>query len=339
MTAKYPTEYLAQLRQQLDQSFSQEELMTLCFDMGVDYEDLVGVGGPKLALTRNLIAHMVRRDRLSELVRICTQARPNAKWPEYELTGRKPESVEPEPQGRPRANAVHRLNHSSTRTGPISVFQVVNLDRWPYEAIESTVNGNLDDPIHLVTNLQVGTKYRCIPSKPNQSIDWGLLSHNINGGKSEDANGNALISTNVRLPNELWIQVDYNLFHSTRRHDDVSITLFRNNLMSGQCISLQLWGKEQAVQIQVGSLNDPWFEWYEMGTPPSGEMTYAFASSVSPLQYINAHTIPKGVDYQLVLASIVDFRAYRQPPTYRELLQNFDLLNEWFLSCGGEDGA
>jgi hypothetical protein len=240
---------------------------------------------------------------------------------------------------RPRANARHLLDHSSTRTGPISVFRVVDLDRWPYEGIESTVIGNLDDPIHLITSLRTGTKYRCVPFGSNQAIDWGLLSHNINGGKTEDANGNALISTNVRLPDELWIQVDYKLFHSTRRHDDVFITSFRNNLMSGQCAPPQLWGKEQAVQIEVGSLNDPWFEWYEMGTPPSGEVTYAFASSVSQLQYINAHTIPEGVDYQLVLASIVDLRAYRQPPTYRELLKNFDLVKEWFLSCGGEDGA
>jgi hypothetical protein len=101
MADQYPTEYLAQLRQQLDKFFSQDELMTLCFDMGVDYEDLVGAGGPKSALTRNLVAYLLRRDRLSDLVEICSRVRPNVKWTEYELTGKKPEPVETErPQER-----------------------------------------------------------------------------------------------------------------------------------------------------------------------------------------------------------------------------------------------
>ena len=90
MTDQYPTEYLAQFRQQLDEFFSQEELMTLCFDMGVDYEDLVGVGGPSSALTRNLVAYLIRRDKLSDLVEICERIQPNIKWTEYELTGKKP---------------------------------------------------------------------------------------------------------------------------------------------------------------------------------------------------------------------------------------------------------
>ena len=101
MVDQYPTEFLAQLRQQLDDSFSREELETLCFDMGVDYEDLVGAGGPKSALTRNLIAYLIRRDRLSDLVEKCSEVRPNVKWTEYELTGRKPDPVVAEqPQAR-----------------------------------------------------------------------------------------------------------------------------------------------------------------------------------------------------------------------------------------------
>ena len=101
MADQFPVEYLAQLRRQLDASFSQEELMTLCFDIGVNYEDLGGAGGPKSALTRNLIAYMVRRDRLNNLVEICSQVRPNLRWTEYELTGRKSEPAEAEqPQER-----------------------------------------------------------------------------------------------------------------------------------------------------------------------------------------------------------------------------------------------
>jgi hypothetical protein len=82
MAHQYPTEYLTQLHRQLDQLFSQEELMTTCFNMGIDYENLIGAGSPKSTLTRNLIAYLLRQDRLSDLVEECSRARPNIKWAE-----------------------------------------------------------------------------------------------------------------------------------------------------------------------------------------------------------------------------------------------------------------
>jgi formylglycine-generating enzyme required for sulfatase activity/nucleoside phosphorylase len=65
------------LRKLLAEKFSQEELRTLCFDLGIDYEDLPGEGHE--AKARDLIAHCKRHDRLSEVVSYIQTVRPDIK--------------------------------------------------------------------------------------------------------------------------------------------------------------------------------------------------------------------------------------------------------------------
>ena len=45
--------------------FGEGELKDLCFDLGIDYEDLPGQG--KADKARELVAHCERRDRFAEL--------------------------------------------------------------------------------------------------------------------------------------------------------------------------------------------------------------------------------------------------------------------------------
>ena len=62
------------LRRILVGRFSADELNTLCFDLGMDHEDLVGTG--KAARARELIAHCERRDLLGPLVDAIRRERP-----------------------------------------------------------------------------------------------------------------------------------------------------------------------------------------------------------------------------------------------------------------------
>jgi len=71
-------EYLVRLRETLAAYFDAGELRTLCFDLGVDYDDLPGEGKGNKA--RELIAYLERRDRLPELVRMCQGLRPHVAW-------------------------------------------------------------------------------------------------------------------------------------------------------------------------------------------------------------------------------------------------------------------
>jgi hypothetical protein len=68
-----------QLRQLLSTYFSESELKTLVFDLGVDYEMLPGQTKGDKAL--ELIAQFSRSGRIHELIQIASQMRPNVEWP------------------------------------------------------------------------------------------------------------------------------------------------------------------------------------------------------------------------------------------------------------------
>jgi len=74
------TERLVQLLENLVLYFDLEELHTLCFDLGVDYDALRGEG--KEAKARELLALLDRGGRISEFIQACTRRRPNVSWQE-----------------------------------------------------------------------------------------------------------------------------------------------------------------------------------------------------------------------------------------------------------------
>lgn len=75
------TDELAQrirLLTQMQESFSIDELRTVCFRMGVDHEDLPQ--GTKLELIRNILEEADRTGRISFLIVVLTQLRPGIEW-------------------------------------------------------------------------------------------------------------------------------------------------------------------------------------------------------------------------------------------------------------------
>jgi len=73
-----PPEKLARLHQNLAAHFGDEELRSLCFDLGVDYANLPAEG--KDGKARELVAYCERRGRIPELVEMCRNLRPNVEW-------------------------------------------------------------------------------------------------------------------------------------------------------------------------------------------------------------------------------------------------------------------
>lgn len=68
----------SQFRRLIINSYSNQEIMDICFDLGIDYELLNGDG--KLDKVRNLIILVHRQDRLPELISILKRTRTNIKW-------------------------------------------------------------------------------------------------------------------------------------------------------------------------------------------------------------------------------------------------------------------
>jgi hypothetical protein len=71
-------DYLIRLRQLLATRFDEEELRTLCFDLGIDYCDLPTEG--KANQARELIAYLEHHNRISELIGIVKRLRPDVSW-------------------------------------------------------------------------------------------------------------------------------------------------------------------------------------------------------------------------------------------------------------------
>jgi hypothetical protein len=68
----------SRLRQVLAERFSDGELRTLCFDLGIEYDDLPGEG--KADKARELVAYLERRDRIPDLKEIGRRVRPDVSW-------------------------------------------------------------------------------------------------------------------------------------------------------------------------------------------------------------------------------------------------------------------
>jgi CheY-like chemotaxis protein len=73
-------DYLIKLRQILETRFSESELRTLCFDLGISYEDLPG--SEKASQARELVSYLERHRRISELVGIGKRLRSDISWDE-----------------------------------------------------------------------------------------------------------------------------------------------------------------------------------------------------------------------------------------------------------------
>jgi CHAT domain-containing protein len=71
-------EHLVKLRRILDQRFSDDELKTLCFDLGVEYDSLPGEG--KTSKARELVSYFEHRDSVGELEEVAKQSRPDIDW-------------------------------------------------------------------------------------------------------------------------------------------------------------------------------------------------------------------------------------------------------------------
>ncbi|MBN1177954.1 MAG: AAA family ATPase [Anaerolineae bacterium] len=76
------------LRDVLTTYFDEEELKTLCFDLGIRYDDLPAEGASGKA--RELIAYLERRGRIFELIEVGKQLRPDVPWTDVQQTRSEP---------------------------------------------------------------------------------------------------------------------------------------------------------------------------------------------------------------------------------------------------------
>ena len=77
-------EKLIRLRKLLIEHFDLEELRLLCFDLGLDYEELAGK--TKSTKMQDLITYLARRGELQRLIDEINSQRPKVDWPDFSTT-------------------------------------------------------------------------------------------------------------------------------------------------------------------------------------------------------------------------------------------------------------
>ncbi len=90
---------LTQLRKLLIEHFSLDELRVLCFDLGLEYEELPG--DTRTTKMHGLIEYLQRRGELPRLLDEVKDHRPNVPWPTFE--DGKSTAQKDEPAGNPQS--------------------------------------------------------------------------------------------------------------------------------------------------------------------------------------------------------------------------------------------
>ncbi len=106
-----PPNPLTQLRQIIERHFDDEEMHTLCFDLGIDYDSLGAQG--KAAKARELVAYLARHGRLDELIELGRQQRPDIDWEAVPAvpSGAGLDLVAPQSPGEPLSGQVTAGDH------------------------------------------------------------------------------------------------------------------------------------------------------------------------------------------------------------------------------------
>jgi hypothetical protein len=120
MSHTLPPGRRARLRQLLTNHFDKSELRTLCFDLGIEYDDLPGTSRADKAI--EFIKHLERRQRIHELVAMGTQMRPDVPWkdfPAQDATGSRPVMSQPlSPQSLLPGLSIEKLTGHYTHADP-----------------------------------------------------------------------------------------------------------------------------------------------------------------------------------------------------------------------------
>ncbi len=156
----------AQLRQEMTEHFNEGDIETLCFDLGVDFDELSG--DTKSELVISLVEHFEQLDDLPTLFAYCRQQRPNVSWDNIEQAAiaeaaqPKPQPAEfepaPAPGGPPRSWTVIAAG------GFIGLVLIVLLATWLYYMVIREPGRS--DPVTKTPTVAVTSTSEPEPEEP-----------------------------------------------------------------------------------------------------------------------------------------------------------------------------
>jgi hypothetical protein len=192
--------YLTNLHRLLDQYFSLEEIRTLCFDLGVDYDSVRGEG--KSARIRELILALGRNGRLAELITLAQQLRRHVAWPPVPPDFQLPASLEsgsmatPVTQHHYYGNVVQgdQVGGDKITVGPISGSQGIAIGRGATATVTTYQQGS--DAESIATAF--ARLYQAVNNSPATAAQKTVAQQAVEKLEQEAQKGETAVEVEVR---------------------------------------------------------------------------------------------------------------------------------------------
>lgn len=124
------------LRRQLERSFSLDELHTLCFDLGINEDNVPG--STLESKTRELVKLCERLGRLADLIQLCAERRPTLTWLSFPTSNNHPASLRAaiqSPSTSPPPPSTSTRHRWTTEEDLVALY----LARWGDEYLELSI--------------------------------------------------------------------------------------------------------------------------------------------------------------------------------------------------------
>ena len=215
-------------------------------------------------------------------------------------------------------------------------FRVKNLTHWPYEEVLDVRVVAHDEPIELSVDDKV-TSFRIYLEHPRRYVEWALLVEDDFYGSYEhaDTGANQLCDT----ANDVWLYVDYQLWHSQVRQDELPLKGLHKMLAEHGLSNL---GIPEALRPSTFHIQNKDDSGPELPLPTkqldcrfdkqSMNQFYVSDSSVNRCPIINFHTVPDELqeDFAFVYAGVATFNKISTLPTHQQLLATLEQHAKWF---------
>ncbi len=215
----------------------------------------------------------------------------------------------------------------------LKVYRIKSTNVYPYDDVQSVKLVDRAAPALLVADLRAETTYRCYRRHPGQFLTLAAMEPYDESWEGDS--GPEVSPYQLLAERPLAYQVEYVLFQSWRAADYEKLESLVQRVKSGV---LDTSGLPDALrpgrcQTEADEESDPWQSLRLNGTRPPDHPTSTFlVTERSKFPYINNHTIPEGIDYGFVQASVVNYDFYPTPPRYGELMDRLDTYCDWFES-------
>ena len=168
--ARTSTERLAQLRQNLADHFSDSELRDVCFDLGVNYDDLTGQN--KADKARELVAYLDRRGHIQDLLVLCARLRPHIAWDDaFPLAGQASDTPSSRIHEQRRSGDVISVTISGNVSGQVAVGQNITQAQTLGAAEPVVTEADLAELRLALADLLTQVKAQASPEQKQAAVE------------------------------------------------------------------------------------------------------------------------------------------------------------------------